>query len=491
MNDLHDEFRRQAPDAPTTAGWADRARAKARRRRIVAGAGATALFVALAVPAGMWLVSDLGDDAVPAPAESVSSTPPSEVSPETYTEWPEATNAEMCAPYLDHLGVQDEAPAGEELPGDPARVWLCEADMGEGIQALSLPEEALESPDLVATAIESFNEIPLADPQRECTAELGPGFTVVFEYADGTEVPVRGGLYGCRELALGAGPDAIDRLGAEDYLEHLTDLFAEQAATPPPSAPDGALAGRVMLMDDPEQEGVQMCVIVGESYPPYCVGPRVEGEIDWESLDATEHGEHTFAGSVWLVGEFDDTYQTFQLAAPPTLERPEGAQEPTESEWVSPPDLCDDPRRGGAEGEYEPPVDEESVELHEAIRALPGYVDTYAYGDGTTDGYNVMVTHDAEGAHAKLRELYQGDLCVAEVDRPTFAARQAASEAIHDDSILGSHSAGGGLGGIDGKVDVSLWSAPDELVDRAEELAAPYLDPEWLEITAVFNPLGE
>lgn len=251
-----------------------------------------------------------------------------------------------------------------------------------------------------------------------------------------------------------------------------------------PAGPTGGeeLAAQVMLFEDPPGH-VEFCLAWGESLPPSCGGPTMIGDIDWSVLDPDTMGEIRWAEGVWIVGRFGDGRESFELTRAPSLDRPEGVPEPEAPPVVEFPALCDDPTRG-ASGKGT----NDELQLHEVMLSLPGYVNSYV-SDGR-DFYNVIVGEDPEGAHAKLREVWQGDLCVVEQELPTFAAREAATQAIFSDPSLQGELVSGGGGGIDGFVDVQVLIASDEVVDRIRELAEPHIDRKWVRITAAFLPVG-
>lgn len=117
--------------------------------------------------------------------------------------------------------VTTELPDGT-LPDAPVAVWLC----GKGLGAGSVPAGPLEPlGDAAAqSAVDLFNALPELDPNQACTADLGPSYFVVHEYADGTRLPVEMQDYGCHGVA--AGTDV--RADGEAYLDSLVGLWSEQ-----------------------------------------------------------------------------------------------------------------------------------------------------------------------------------------------------------------------------------------------------------------------
>lgn len=256
-----------------------------------------------------------------------------------------------------------------------------------------------------------------------------------------------------------------------------------RSSTPAASAPEPGLelGGQVMLITKPGGH-VEMCTVWGEPLPPSCGGTEVVGEVDWDAIDAETYSGVAWAEGVWVVGTFDEGLATFTLMRPPALDAPVGVDvpEPVEYEF---PALCDDPRRGAADGS----TDDEGL-LHGAMMALPGYANSYV-SDGR-DFYNVIVNDDAEAAHEALREVWQGDLCVVERDLPTWNALQSASDAVFNDPQLRGLVVTGGAGGIDGKLHVEVLVATDDVVARILGATGPHVDEEFVVITGAYRPMG-
>lgn len=264
MSELREEFLREAPEAPSTHGWADRVRSKHRRRRMAGSAVALGIVVALAVPLGISVVGRTGEPVVPAEPAPAPAT------------FPVTTAAEVCDPYAPIHDVSDtDMPAVDELPDDTARVWLCPD--GTELTTVAFPPEPLTDEDAVSTAIEMFNGLEQADlASIMCTQEMGMTYIAVFEYADGERIPVRGELFGCRFLVTGPNDDQTVRLGSQEYLEELTGLWADQRAETGEATPMGPEAcdyGNVTLVpSQPDRVSGGFACIVG----PDSTGPAVE-----------------------------------------------------------------------------------------------------------------------------------------------------------------------------------------------------------------------
>lgn len=239
MSELREAFQRQAPPAPPTHGWADRARAKQRRRRAAGGAVALGAVTLLAVPLGIALLGNTGEPVVPA---------------EPAPTFPTITAAELCDPFVPPSETADEnIVAIDELPDAPARVWLCPD--APDVSNVVFPDEPLTDPDAVSEAIATFNSYPDIDLAAiMCTEEYRMTYTAVFEYLDGQRLPVRGELHGCRLLYTGPADEVHAREGGEEFLNTLTGLWATQRAESTTSARLGpeACQGSTLIPADPE-----------------------------------------------------------------------------------------------------------------------------------------------------------------------------------------------------------------------------------------------
>ncbi|SDL24433.1 hypothetical protein [Tessaracoccus oleiagri] len=238
MSELREAFQRQAPPAPPTHGWADRARAKQRRRRAAGGAVALGAVTLLAVPLGIALLGNTGEPVVPA---------------EPAPTFPTITAAELCDPFVPPSETADEnIVAIDELPDAPARVWLCPD--APDVSNVVFPDEPLTDPDAVSEAIATFNSYPDIDLAAiMCTEEYRMTYTAVFEYLDGQRLPVRGELHGCRLLYTGPADEVHAREGGEEFLNTLTGLWATQRAESDVSARLGpeACTGPTLVPAEP------------------------------------------------------------------------------------------------------------------------------------------------------------------------------------------------------------------------------------------------
>lgn len=194
------------PGPPATPDRTEAARARARRARrttaaVVVGAAASVLLVA-------GVVATLSDDG------------------------PSREDAADPGPLSPYDAPQCPAPAADEsgsgrVPDGATWVRLCS---GDGMP-IEVPDDALVTrvDELAATV----NGLDAKAPDAMCTLELGPGYQLVFGYPDGDRVAVLGGLYGCREVAVGGAR----LVGADEPWERFITLLAEQRERLDPPAP--------------------------------------------------------------------------------------------------------------------------------------------------------------------------------------------------------------------------------------------------------------
>jgi len=209
MNDFEDRLRDRlhaaVPDGPDDPGRADAARAYAARRR---RRTRTTLAVAAVVVVGAVSVlpSVLGDeDRSSAPvATSPSATGGTAIAGEPYA----------CPPRPPKHRTSD-AP-GDQVPEGALLARLCASGVGTTWQP---PADALTTD--VDALVRAVNDQELLPDSQPCTMELGPAYTLTFQYADGSTVTVQGELFGCRALTVG---DATYR-GADQVHDRFLALL--------------------------------------------------------------------------------------------------------------------------------------------------------------------------------------------------------------------------------------------------------------------------
>lgn len=262
-------------------------------------------------------------------------------------------------------------------------------------------------------------------------------------------------------------------------------------ATPPPDDasvvnPGDLLVGRGLLMQKSAAAPVELCVgAVAESYPPQCGGPRVVGEVDWDALEPERASGVTWTNQVvWAVGRLDPTAGdsgTFTLDRPLSLTPPEGFTPPTE-EPMTFPQLCDDPYAGGGRRGSGSPDAQNA--LSERLTSIDGYIGSWV-SDGSSM-FNVLVTGDADAAHAELRKVWKGGLCVEQRDLPTEADVRAAQDALGT-KVPGLLGTGGDA--TQGKLGVQVTVLDPSTKDLILDTVSPWLEPADVRITSTFRPL--
>lgn len=244
------------------------------------------------------------------------------------------------------------------------------------------------------------------------------------------------------------------------------------------------LVGRGMVMQDSPDADVELCLgAVAASYPPQCGGPRLTGEFAWDDVAAEEQGGVRWTNDYYYaVGRYDRAADVFTLTRPLSSTPPEGYTPPEEEAASDFPQLCEDPFRGGDEAFKDPDYAIQNA-FQERLEQLPGYVESWV-SDGERM-FNVIVTGDAEQAHAALREVWPGGLCVEQRDAPTSGDVRAAAQALgeHAEDL---HLQGWGGQGV---LDVSLLHADEATVARIHEIVQPWLTPEQVRITGALQPL--
>ncbi|MGA8046374.1 MAG: hypothetical protein WCA30_08925 [Dermatophilaceae bacterium] len=250
------------------------------------------------------------------------------------------------------------------------------------------------------------------------------------------------------------------------------------------TAPAGEVIGRGTVMQQSPDAQVELCTgPVLTSYPPQCGGPRLLGEFSWDDVDFEEHAGVRWTDEWYVaIGQYDAAANTFTLTRPLALEPPSEFTFP-DPEPVEFPQLCDDPFRGG-DPDFEDPDLRLQSTFQERLERLPGFVESWV-SDGERM-FNVVVTGDAEQAHADLRTAWPGGLCVEQRDGPTGEDLQSASDALVDDAQdLGLVT----WSVMHGRLDIEAVHADDVVVARIHDLVRPWLTPDDVDVRSVFVPL--
>ena len=218
---LRRELEAVVPDPPEDPGRASGARRIAHRKRstrtgLFTVCVVTAAVAALVVVPVVLSRDEVGNSGVTLPEDDDGGERPSDdIEPGYEYICPESTPTLM-------------APS-RELPGGAVRARICDA----GEMPWSAPEDALTTGlDQLIVTINSADPLP---PDMGCTDDLGPAFTMAFQYENGATYAIRGSFGGCDTIVVGHD----ERLGAIELVDLYADLLARQRAeTEPP--PDNA-----------------------------------------------------------------------------------------------------------------------------------------------------------------------------------------------------------------------------------------------------------
>lgn len=247
----------------------------------------------------------------------------------------------------------------------------------------------------------------------------------------------------------------------------------------------GELVARGIVIQASPDARVELCIgPVAESYPPQCRGPELRGEFSWDDVQAQGQGGVRWTDTVYVaVGTFDRAADAFTLTRPLSTDAPPGVAMPT-AEEVRFPQLCNDPFRGGDPAH---PGDLESQErLQQRLMTLDGYVTSWV-SDGA-DLFNVVVTGDPEGAHAALREVWPGGMCVEQRDLPAAADVASAQAALSERTTeLGLTSSASG--GVSGLLEVEVVLADAGTTALIHEIVGPWLTPDQVRISGAMRSL--
>ena len=191
------------------------------------------------------------------------------------------------------------------------------------------------------------------------------------------------------------------------------------------------------VLESPDH-GPELCLGgVAESYPPQCGGVPIEG-WDWADAEGEESSNGTTWGSFHVVGTYDG--ETFTLTEPPGPIQQPPAQEGFD--FTTP---CPEPEGGWPSGGG----DEAAGELNAWAEQQDGFAGLWI--DGAV--VNVRVTGDVDGWEQRIRERYDGGLCL-EVFEHAYADLLAAQEALHDE--LGDRLQTSGVDVASNRVDVQV-----------------------------------
>ncbi|EAP99993.1 hypothetical protein JNB_07479 [Janibacter sp. HTCC2649] len=295
------------------------------------------------------------------------------------------------------------------------------------------------------------------------------------------------GLTACDDASNGAGgtPGTPGTLGSSAAP---TLAGAKSAAL---DAPDTSqLWTSAMVIQTSPTTAPVLCIgAVLESYPPQCAGGV--GLVGWDWADITGetvHGPITWIDTVYVTGTYADG--TFTLKRPPSDFPPAGAVVEAPTARTPYPQLCDDPLRGAADSSASGVRADNRAKdaLSKHLETMDGYVGSWVSGRRGAS-MNVLVTGDAERAHAEARTLWAGNLCVAQRDVATHANMLAAQKALMSATVPAHQCLSSGLG-PDGQLGVGVTLADPATVAEIHRVVAPWLSPDDVKIWARLRPLS-
>ena len=186
--DISDNLRRIVPDDLSSAGLVEGARRKRRRRHGVTAGMAALLLVAVAVPAALNL-PDNSQLAQPAATPTIQ---------QDEGGWPVSPRPGAEACYGDNgLPYAGETDDIEPAPTGALRAWLCgDYPTDRGMGYVGPVEPLTTGMDELMRSVQAAPEADLASVI--CPDDYTLGFSVVFEYEDGSRRVIRGDLGGCR-----------------------------------------------------------------------------------------------------------------------------------------------------------------------------------------------------------------------------------------------------------------------------------------------------
>ena len=196
--------------------------------------------------------------------------------------------------------------------------------------------------------------------------------------------------------------------------------------TAPAIDPEQLLEGNGTVLDD--GGGPELCLGgVAESYPPQCGGIPLVG-WDWDAVEGEESASGTTWGDFHVVGTYDGEIFTVTEVGP--FDPPRSTMAAT----VTSRRCAQSLRAAGWRRTPTGPATRRSAPAPTIAQGLPGYVALWVdyaedlppeeldermmAGDPVLQIMNVVVTEDAAGAEAAIREAWGGPLCVTRARGP-------------------------------------------------------------------------
>lgn len=294
----------------------------------------------------------------------------------------------------------------------------------------------------------------------------------------------------CTTLAAAATLLLLGACGSVPAPPGTQDGAGATAAGPVLVEPGELLVAHGLLMQSAADRPVEICVGgVNDSLPPQCGGPVLLGDFSWDEVGPERVGEVTWTQDPWwAVGTFDpDGGEQGSL----TLDRPVSGAPPQGYAVPAPedldfPQLCADPFVDGDRAAAGDLAAQEA--LTATLADLDGYVTSWV-SDGSSL-FNVVVTTDADDAFDRLREVWQGGLCVEQRDLPTqdqlLRAQEALATRFQELRLLST-----GAGGVSGRLEVQVLVTDRATVDAVLEAVSPWLEAGDVDITGALRPLRQ
>lgn len=213
---LRETLNNAVPDAPPSPDRAEGARMKAKRTGRTRNAVVASAAAALAV-AAIAIVPSLLDD-TPSRGQRGPQVAGPGASPYDGFQCPTGTDAASTEPIT-------------KIDQGALRARICPAGAPE--LQWQAPADALTSPTDLDLLADQINGLDPARPMMACTMEMGPAYTLTFEYAEGQLATIGGQLYGCQAVTLGDK----QLVGAAQVSKAYFDALTLQRAGSSPSQP--------------------------------------------------------------------------------------------------------------------------------------------------------------------------------------------------------------------------------------------------------------
>lgn len=242
----------------------------------------------------------------------------------------------------------------------------------------------------------------------------------------------------------------------------LRDGPDDRAATPAQSSqPEQLWTGTATLLQTPDGELTLCGGGILQSLPPAgCGGPRVLG-LDPMTVDGAERYDNgtVTTPSVRLVGTWDGTALT--VTQPPESREPEQATPPDDIPGPS----CPEPEGGWPFDRFDQ-AGWERVTQYAATQPDAGTPRV----DDSQRSLTVPFTGDLDRHRAEIAELYDGPVCVEQVERSEREMQALFDDVQRELERRGLQMMGGSPGSGRGYVDVSLVAIePDEQAELEAE----------------------